>query len=203
MARGIPVAAHSRHSIRVASSRPSAPEMTKRAASAALSPARTSPTKSGLPGVSMRLTTTSPLAKLAAARPGRGHAVIVLGAPPLDPGRYEVLEERALAGTGRSDEDNVADVARAGGRGRVLGAGHLSHSALARAVTQGVRSLGEGRLTKWRGYRHRSGRSLDEHGGEAAAMRLVAVGERSDTLRSRGRRQCRCAQWVSVSIDNP
>ena len=69
MARGIPTAEHSRHSILVASSTPSAPETTKRAASAALSPARTSPTKSGLPGVSTRLTTTSPLAKLAATSP--------------------------------------------------------------------------------------------------------------------------------------
>ena len=45
--RGIPTAAHSCQSSAVAPSMPSAPEMTKMAASAARSPARSSPMKSG------------------------------------------------------------------------------------------------------------------------------------------------------------
>ena len=57
-ARGIDTAAHSSHSSWVAPSTPSTAEMTNRAASAALSPARRSPTKSAYPGVSMRLILT-------------------------------------------------------------------------------------------------------------------------------------------------
>ena len=68
-ARGIPTSAHSCQSARLDASAPSAAETTKRAASAALSPARTSPTKSGLPGASRRVSTTVPVSTVAARRP--------------------------------------------------------------------------------------------------------------------------------------
>ena len=58
MARGMPTAAHSSHTMRVAPamvSGPSDAETTKRAASAARRPALSSPTKSAYPGVSRRL----------------------------------------------------------------------------------------------------------------------------------------------------
>ena len=62
IARGIFVVSHSRHSMRVASSISSLADTTNKTASAARRPARTSPTKSGLPGLSSRLIITSPLA---------------------------------------------------------------------------------------------------------------------------------------------
>ncbi len=68
-ARGIPTIEHSCHSARLCASAPSAAETTKRAASAALSPARTSPTKSGLPGASRRVSTTFPVSTVAARSP--------------------------------------------------------------------------------------------------------------------------------------
>ncbi len=55
MARGMPTSAHSVHSSPVAPSTPSTALTTNRAASAARRPARSSPTKSGYPGVSSRL----------------------------------------------------------------------------------------------------------------------------------------------------
>src|SRR4051794_32909675 len=68
-ARGTPMAASSCQSSAGAPSMQSAAEMTKIAASAARSPARSSPTKSGTPGASMRLTVSPLLSKEAAARP--------------------------------------------------------------------------------------------------------------------------------------
>ncbi len=58
-ARGTSSAAHSSHSASVVSSGGSAAETTNSAASAARSPARSSPTKSPNPGVSSRVTTAS------------------------------------------------------------------------------------------------------------------------------------------------
>ena len=52
----MPTSAHSRHSVRVASSTPSLAAITNSAQSADRSPARISPTKSAYPGVSTRLT---------------------------------------------------------------------------------------------------------------------------------------------------
>ena len=114
-ARGIPTISHSCHSARLCASAPSAAETTKRAASAALSPARTSPTKSGLPGASRRVTTTDPLRQRGGPQAGRGLGL----APCRPPGHHrvdDVVEQPGLSRPARSDEDDVADARRAGGR---------------------------------------------------------------------------------------
>ena len=78
-ARGMPTSAHSCHSIRVAPSivppaaAVSVAEMTNRAASAARSPARSSPTKSAWPGVSTKLIRTGPGTRAPRSTTSAGH----------------------------------------------------------------------------------------------------------------------------------
>ena len=111
IARGMFVVSHSRHSSRVASSISSLADTTNSTASAARSPARTSPTKSGLPGVSSRLMIDVTAAMEAApsdcdgaGSPRTCRAGVRAAISP--------FEERALTYASRSDEHHVADVFR-------------------------------------------------------------------------------------------
>src|SRR3954468_23465128 len=67
-ARGMPTAAHSSHSCTVAASTPLTAETTNSAPSAARNPARSSPTKSGEPGVSRRVSRWSACSTVATPR---------------------------------------------------------------------------------------------------------------------------------------
>ena len=142
-ARGMPTAAHSCHSIRVAPSitpplaAVSEAEMTNRAASAARRPARSSPTKSAWPGVSIRFIRTGPPASgmslgccagsttvLATAsdteRPDPLFDVLEIadGGAVLDragagdrAGRGQHgLDQGGLAGAAGADQDDIADL---------------------------------------------------------------------------------------------
>ena len=114
-------------------STPSTAETTKRAASAALSPARTSPTKSGWPGVSTKLTFTPSWTTLATAsdteRPSRrstsswSQTVVPSSIRPEAGGhagaQEQGLDQGRLARGRVTDEHHVADPGRVAGRRRL------------------------------------------------------------------------------------
>ena len=126
-ARGIPTSAHSRHSDRVPSSTPSLAAMTNSAQSAARSPARSSPTKSAYPGVSIRLTlmpswtsgasgerVRALVGLLGLLEVGDGGSVAHrAGARDGSCGGEQRLDQCGLAGASGSDQDDVPDPVRA------------------------------------------------------------------------------------------
>ena len=137
-ARGMVTAAHSSQTATVAGSTPSAALTTNRAASAARSPARSSPTKSAYPGVSMRLilmpsctsgATASPTERCCRTAAGSwSHTVVpsvtvpALGTAPVAASNASV--ERRLAGPGRADQHDVAGPWPGRPQRRLPGPGH-------------------------------------------------------------------------------
>ena len=135
-ARGMPTDAHSDHSAAVAASRPCAADTTNSTASAARSPARSSPTKSGPPGVSSRVDLEPSCSSDAAAsdteRPSRCstssasqtvRAVLHVPGPRHHPRRVQQgLDQGRLAGPGRADEGDAAQLRRRPGVRRRRGA---------------------------------------------------------------------------------
>ena len=108
-ARGLSIAAHSRHNSRVASSISSFAGTTNSTASAARRPARTSPTKSGVPRGVEQIDHARPAGHRGGDQ-GVRRARLAARVATRQAGGDQPLEQGRLPGPRRSDEDDVADL---------------------------------------------------------------------------------------------
>ncbi|CAO0833997.1 hypothetical protein SMICM17S_00328 [Streptomyces microflavus] len=180
IARGIPTSAHSSHTARVVAATDSAAwaaETTKRAASAARRPARSSPTKSAYPGASSRLTlrpshATGTRERWTERRRRRSISVVVGdGRPVLDPARPvhgprrqgQGLDQGGLARSAVADQHHVPYVGGVAGRRYSSGGPGVCVRLLAHGVPPGGwrgAGTGEEPTARWGsgGHGHGEGR---------------------------------------------